>query len=427
MNSLCVFPLFSFDKRILHAQVGADFSALEKAEEPVVQVFASGNSTKEEISRSVVVGTAYKVLDYLRSLNNTERVRELLCGIETVVLDEVDRLIPTLGRYATYSEQRKASEFVNPTRDLLSLINKARASHQQSRSTDKGKSKMGRLSPLQVVACSATVGRPLRRELCHAFSSDVATPLATGKKSASPSRFDGEFPIIRPPDTTEGSALATAATELGSQEDRTVTRLVGIPEGIKHHLLVTQEDSRRGMTSLAKKLVPLKELWVSHNNLTTGILFVPKTADVELAAAVLKAWGVYCLTDVTKLVARDFSKRGALLKRPNKVNGKEITPPVSTNNLATDSANATPPKAPRKALLILPLSSSRGLHIPDVDCVLLSQPPKNMDEYLHAAGRTGRLGSVRPGQGLVYTVVTPEQQRCLHSWQTPLGIHFEEA
>eukprot|EP01031_Cornospumella_fuschlensis_P004299 gene4299-5369_t len=158
------------------------------------------------------------------------------------------------------------------------------------------------------------------------------------------------------------------------------------------------------MTSLAKKLIPLKELWVSNNKLVTGILFVPKTADVELAAAVLKAWGVFCLTDVTKLVSRDFSKRGAWLKRPNKVKGKEITPPLSLTLAATDSEHATKSKAPRKALLILPLSSSRGLHIPDVDCVLLSQPPKNMDEYLHAAGRTGRLGSTHPGQGLVYTV-----------------------
>ena len=406
-------------------QVGADFSALEQAEEPIVQVFASGNSTKEEITRPVVVGTAYKVLDYLRSLNNTERVRDLLCGIETLVLDEVDRLIPTLGRYATYTEQRKASEFVNPTRDLLSLINKARASHQQSKSTNKGKSRMGqRLSPLQVIACSATVGRPLRRELCHAFSSDVATSVVHGKKSMSPSRFEGEFPIIRPPDASSSASLATAATELDKQGERTVTRLVGIPEGIKHHVFVAQEDSRRGMTSLAKKLIPLKELWVSNNELVTGILFVPKTADVELAAAVLKAWGVYCLTDVTKLVSRDFSKRGALLKRPNKVKGKE---PLSLTLAATESDNSTKSKAPRKALLILPLSSSRGLHIPDVDCVLLSQPPKNMDEYLHAAGRTGRLGSTHPGQGLVYTVVTPEQQRCLQSWQTPLGIHFEEA
>lgn len=178
------------------------------------------------------------------------------------------------------------------------------------------------------------------------------------------------------------------------------------------------DGKKPNSTNFAHKLSLLKELWVSDAQLTTGILFVPTAADVERTAAMLKVWSVYCVTDVARLVQKDFSKRGSIFKRPNKVHGEAIT---QAPRLPTDSK----PSKPRKTLLVLPLSSSRGLHVPDVDCVLLSQPPKSMDEYLHAAGRTGRLGSARPGEGVVFTVVDQDQLRCMRSWQVPLGIQID--
>jgi len=350
------------------------------------------------------------VLDLLRSLENTERVRQFLCGIDTLVLDEVDRLLPTVGRYATYGDQRKAHEAVNPTRDLVALLNKARASRGP-----KGR-KISPPGPLQVVACSATVGRPLRREMCNIF------PTLEGGYASAPTQMDDRFPIFRPPDAPNPVTLATSAAISSTGESASTpkpTRMVGIPPGILHRMLI-MDEKRASTSTLAHKLGLLRGLWVSDQQLTTGILFVPKSTDVEMAAAMLKLWGVYCVTEVTRMVEKDFSKRGNILKRPNKVHGQVVS---QTEDLS--STTKTSSKAPRRVVLVLPLSSSRGLHIPDVDCVMLSQPPTSMDEYLHAAGRTGRLGSARPGQGVVFTVVNEEQLGCMRSWQTPLGIQID--
>lgn len=369
------------------------------------------STTKSELTCPVVVGTAYKVLDLLRSLESSERVRQLLCGIDTLVLDEVDRLLPTVGRYATYNDQRKAHEAVNPTRDLVGLLNKARASRGP-----RGK-KISPPGPLQVVACSATVGRPLRRELCNMF------PTLDGGYASAPTQMDDRFPVFRPPGAPNSVSLATIAAVSSTGESASTpkpTRMVGIPPGILHRMLI-MDEKRASSSTLAHKLGLLRGLWVSDEQLTTGILFVPKSSDVEKAAAMLKLWGVYCVTDVARLVEKDFSKRGNILKRPNKVRGQVVTP---TQDLSASTATSSS-KAPRRVVLVLPLSSSRGLHVPDVDCVMLSQPPATMDEYLHAAGRTGRLGSARPGQGVVFTVVDEEQLGCMRSWQTPLGIQID--
>ena len=46
-------------------------------------------------------------------------------------------------------------------------------------------------------------------------------------------------------------------------------------------------------------------------------------------------------------------------------------------------------------LFVIPMSGTRGLHIRDVEYVLITSPPRTMDEYLHIAGRTGRVGNQR--------------------------------
>lgn len=36
--------------------------------------------------------------------------------------------------------------------------------------------------------------------------------------------------------------------------------------------------------------------------------------------------------------------------------------------------------------------AARGLDIPSVDLIIQMSPPRNADEYVHRAGRTGRAG-----------------------------------
>lgn len=67
-------------------------------------------------------------------------------------------------------------------------------------------------------------------------------------------------------------------------------------------------------------------------------------------------------------------------------------------------------------------SAARGLDLKAVDAVLLSQPPKSVDSYVHVAGRTGREGR----KGTVVTVVPPERYGFLAELRKELGITIEE-
>lgn len=67
-------------------------------------------------------------------------------------------------------------------------------------------------------------------------------------------------------------------------------------------------------------------------------------------------------------------------------------------------------------------SAARGLDLKGLDAVLLSQPPKSVDSYVHVAGRTGREGR----KGTVVTVVPPSRYAFLAELRRELGISIEE-
>lgn len=64
--------------------------------------------------------------------------------------------------------------------------------------------------------------------------------------------------------------------------------------------------------------------------------------------------------------------------------------------------------------------AARGLHVDGVDLVVHYDPPEDGKTYLHRSGRTARAGE----DGLVVTLVLPEQQRDVASLQREAGIHL---
>lgn len=69
------------------------------------------------------------------------------------------------------------------------------------------------------------------------------------------------------------------------------------------------------------------------------------------------------------------------------------------------------------------VGGARGLDLDcRVDCVLVYGRLGGADEYLHVAGRTGRLGS----RGRVVSVVGEEEVGKLRSYEGMLGVRFEE-
>ena len=72
------------------------------------------------------------------------------------------------------------------------------------------------------------------------------------------------------------------------------------------------------------------------------------------------------------------------------------------------------------SLLLATPSASRGLDLPAVSHVYSLGLPSDAKEYLHRAGRAGRIGSTTGG--LVTTIVTPEELQRLRLVADELGI-----
>lgn len=62
----------------------------------------------------------------------------------------------------------------------------------------------------------------------------------------------------------------------------------------------------------------------------------------------------------------------------------------------------------------------RGMHLDELDTVVVAGRPKTPDEYIHIAGRAGRAG--KPGS--VVNILSYDQASALKSWESMLGISF---
>jgi superfamily II DNA/RNA helicase len=61
----------------------------------------------------------------------------------------------------------------------------------------------------------------------------------------------------------------------------------------------------------------------------------------------------------------------------------------------------------RATALVATDVAARGIHVPDVGCVVHFDPPADHKAYVHRSGRTGRAGAT----GFVVTLVIPEKQK----------------
>ena len=382
-----------------------------------------------------------------------------LKNIRMLILDEVDSILPVCGKYTTKEKkQEKKGEF-NPMIGLIHRIAAAQQKKAPRRPHRAEKDTAADSKQLQVVACSATVGRPLRRELCRLLAAAIGDPLRSEP-----------FPIIRAATTATGSGTAGATgcdsaaavtRDISSQDhdslfhsqesgewdsDNVILsgegRKVGLPANLQHFVIVEPKEN----ANLRIKLAHVKSIWEELTHVNTGMLIVPRSSDVSASMSQLEAWGVSGAMTLAQYYQYQETSAGA--------------------------ASAS------RRIVVLPVQSSRGLHIPSVGSVFLLKPPHSMDQYLHCAGRAGR-GCVDqsltvPGENTtcmenmsnavksprqhrwwcrtattssnnidtsvsssdasastdeamvarVHTIVTPHELRLLRSWQRPLGISF---
>lgn len=175
----------------------------------------------------IIIGTPFKLLDALRS--SSENTLEAL-QVRYCVVDEVDRALNVVSKYASNDQVRSVRDGQeNPTNLLLSALIQT----QPEGGMQVSKQRYPVIYTLyvnivkQVVAASATVGRPLRRELFRILQGGEGY---------------GEMEIIRP----SSSRTERDGAQAGS------TRQVGIPKEIEHIAIMCEgDDSSEINTKLA--------------------------------------------------------------------------------------------------------------------------------------------------------------------------------
>eukprot|EP00640_Fibrocapsa_japonica_P000010 CAMPEP_0113940836 /NCGR_PEP_ID=MMETSP1339-20121228/6884_1 /TAXON_ID=94617 /ORGANISM="Fibrocapsa japonica" /LENGTH=892 /DNA_ID=CAMNT_0000944797 /DNA_START=215 /DNA_END=2893 /DNA_ORIENTATION=+ /assembly_acc=CAM_ASM_000762 len=328
----------------------------------------------------IVVATARQMEIALKTSKKFEEHKtNFLKSIKTVVLDEVDRLIDPLPKYATLKERRQRELHPRPASTLLYNLFLSRISGEAAA-----------LPKVQLVACSATVGRQLTRELCRLtgmMPRDLPVLRGSDADSLSLGDGDGEDPE-------------------GGGAEKTL-RYVNVPPSIKHFYIPTMKES------LEEKM---EELLVAITMLKprAPLLFIPRDAKISGVIEELHSVG---LTEAQALhQAMGFGSGHETSNRRHE--GKSAM--LSLDHIASlfqkKSEDERPP------LLVASEDTARGLHFNEVDYVFLLAKPKTPDEYLHLAGRTGRQGK----EGNVVTVISFREVKKMKAWKKILGVELEE-
>jgi superfamily II DNA/RNA helicase len=428
----------------LAVQVAADITTLlsksHELDSSVVELcLKTSRGGLDSVLAPIVVGTPFKVLDALKASSP-----QLIESMNYLVLDEVDRLISSLSKYATSEKRREAREETNPTVELVELLVRSKIAAS--------------LPQMQVVAASATVGRQLRRDLFKLLEGGeefgdltVIRPVVEEEVESSEPKHSVE--VDKADD--DNSSSKSPSSRSGSKAQSGSTRKVGIPTDIRHVAVLTRDDS----IELNRKVVAAKEKWVGECvNANRGLLFVPRPDDIKQILGMLQFWGVKEAQNLQETLGIEVDseahqkmtiqqKRNLAYNKPSQSAVPASVPvPKTVEAKASESAElilraarsrlgATSRSAvgtntvgekveAGRELFVLPVSGSRGLHLQDVEYVIILQPPKTMDEYLHMAGRTGRAGNKVSG-GTVISLVNFDELKRMQSWQTALGIEFD--
>jgi len=280
-------------------------------------------------------------------------------SVKYLVMDEVDRLLDgkkTRGKTSKYYKKHE-----KPAATLASTIAKMT------------------LGQVQIVAASATVGRPLRRELARVLG---LTP--------------DECPqVIR-------SAIDMDSTK----------RAITVPKTLKHYAIPCDGSTSGSLLTaaafVAKNLPPIE-------NRGRRILFVVTDAcGIQLRDAIgaLRHFGVKpepkSLLDVLEAEGTDN-----LIETYRQISGSSGIGEAASSLVSFDDSEGY--------LLLTGEQSVRGIHLDELDTVVIVGRPKGPDEYTHIAGRAGRAGKF----GTVLNIVDYQQASALTSWESMLDISFE--
>lgn len=294
-----------------------------------------------------------------------------LRNVRWLVLDEVDRILHV-------KKKRKESRYKQHERPAAVVASAV------ARLT------IGRA---QVIAASATVGRPLRRELSRVLGlpPEDCPQVIRGTQI---SLDDRDAEAIATEEQPRRPQMLRAVT-IPSTVEHYVTPVNGTSAGV---LLTSAYQVIKGLSSKPRKI--LMVLSRAHNMSTQNVIgalrFFKCKPEPKSLLDVLEAQGT---ADIIE-------------------KHREVSGAIGVGEKGYFSGSQESAKT--EYLLVTGEDTVRGLHLEGLDVVVIVGRPYGPDEYTHIAGRTGRAG--RPGK--VVTVVSDENAACLKSWQRILDVDF---
>ncbi len=296
--------------------------------------------------------------------------KSLLSNTRWLILDEVDRLLNVKKSRTDKSFKRHEK----PAAMLAAAI---------ARLT-KGR--------VQVIAASATVGRPIRRELSRVL----------GLHSS------------ECPETLRGEEDTTNMERKVENDETHIGRAVKIPDTVKNYVLPVDGSTTGSLLTsaafAAKTILSPPQQGMSSRKV---LLVLTRGSDIKVhnALGALRHFGInpepQSLLDALEVDGTDrLMEAHRKVSRVVGIGGSK----EKKNKLDSDDGY----------LLITHEDNVRGLHLDGLDAVIVVGRPGSPDEYTHIAGRTGRAGR----EGSVLNIVSYEQAAALASWTKMLSVDF---
>ena len=306
--------------------------------------------------------------------------KHLLSSIRWLVLDEVDRLLDI----ETSRSDKKSRRHEKPAALLAAAIVRLT---------------VGRA---QVIVASATIGRPLRRELSRVLGLH---------NSECPETLRGE-------DDT-----AKLEMKMGDDDDKHIGRAVKIPDAVRNYVLPVDGSTTGSLLTAAafasKSILrpPIGSEVSSHKVL----LVLTRKCDIKVhnALGALRHFGI-SPEPQSLLDALEADGTDRLVEAHRRVSRVEGVGGAKDRKDGKKKQTCMKGDNDEGYLLVTHEDNVRGLHLDGLDAVIVVGRPGSPDEYTHIAGRVGRAGR----RGSVLNIVSFEQAAALASWTMMLGVDF---
>ena len=358
---------------------GEEYEYLESLGEEDNHEEEGGNNTKRKYQPRILVGSAKAISTSLfgdtkmpGTPTSKPEGKQLLSSVRWLVMDEVDRLL----NIEKSRSDKKSKRHEKPAALLAAAVTRLT---------------VGRA---QVIAASATIGRPLRRELSRVL----------GLHSS------------ECPETLRGEEDAAKLDREMVGDEKHVGRAVKIPDAVRNFVLPV-DGSTTG--SLLTSAAFATKAILSKSSSRKVLLVLTRNCDIKVhnALGALRHFGIRPEPQ-SLLDALDADGTDRLVEAHRRVSRVEGVGGAKGRN---DKRGSDILEGENEGyLLVTHEDNVRGLHLDGLDAVVIVGRPGSPDEYTHIAGRVGRAGR----RGCVLNIVSFEQAAALASWTMMLGVDF---